>query len=358
MPHKGFRVGIGGRQKGVDCRNQLWNALEATSPNAFFREVSEPPLHEVEPGRTGGREVQVKSRMATQPRLHFDLGMCPVVIQYQVQGNTLRELPVQMTQETQELLVPVSWETLSDHPPVQEIESREECCDPVPLVVMSHGSATAFLHGQPGLSALERLNLALFVHAQDNCLVGRIEIESNNISELLGEVGVLGELEPLGAVGLKPVSVPNPLDGGITNTLSFRHGAGAPVRSTLWFGLGRQAHDLGYTSCIVLRTPSSARLDPGQNVDTSRPETLPPQHHRRAGGSQLLSDTIIGGAISSQQDDPRSKSYTLWGTRRPGPCFEGSPLFTGYNKGSSRIPHANHNRPSRRHCQVICVTID
>lgn len=116
--------------------------------------------------------------------------------------------------------MPVSWQTLSNHPPVQEIESREECRDPVPLVVMSHGSATAFLHGQPGLRALESLNLALFVHAQDNRLVGRIKIESHDISELLGEAGVIGKLEALDTVGLKPVRVPNPLDGGITDTLS------------------------------------------------------------------------------------------------------------------------------------------
>ena len=43
-------------------------------------------------------------------------------------------------------------------------ERGEEGGDAVALIVMGHGSGAAFLHGQAGLGAVKRLNLALFVN--------------------------------------------------------------------------------------------------------------------------------------------------------------------------------------------------
>ena len=40
---------------------------------------------------------------------------------------------------------------------------------------------------QPGLGALQSLNLALFVHTQHNRLVGRIQTEADHIREFFEE---------------------------------------------------------------------------------------------------------------------------------------------------------------------------
>jgi hypothetical protein len=47
------------------------------------------------------------------------------------------------------------------------------------------------------LGALQCLDLTLFIHAQDNGLVGGIEVQPHHVGELLGESPVTGELEPL-----------------------------------------------------------------------------------------------------------------------------------------------------------------
>ena len=70
------------------------------------------------------------------------------------------------------------------------------------LVVMGHGPAAPFLHGQAGLGALESLDLALLIHAQDHGFVGRIEVQPHHVGEFLGEPPVLRELESLRPVRL------------------------------------------------------------------------------------------------------------------------------------------------------------
>ena len=87
-----------------------------------------------------------------------------------------RRLPgkrlIQPPQEAQELLMPVPGHAFPDYPPVQDIEGSKEGRGPVPFVVVGHGPAAPLLHGQPRLRALQGLDLALFIHAQDDSLVG------------------------------------------------------------------------------------------------------------------------------------------------------------------------------------------
>jgi len=85
------------------------------------------------------------------------------------------------------------------------------------------------------------------------------------------------------------MSVPNSLDGGLTNTLSLGHTASAPVGGTLRLGLGCHIHDVGDSLWAIERTTASARLDIGQSIDSTLQETFSPQDHCRTGGSQLRS---------------------------------------------------------------------
>jgi hypothetical protein len=65
---------------------------------------------------------------------------------------------------------------------------------------MRHGAGAALLHGQAGLGAIERLDLALFVDAQHQRLVGRIEIEPDHVLHFGGEVLVARDFEGLDQV--------------------------------------------------------------------------------------------------------------------------------------------------------------
>lgn len=358
MPHKWLGVAVGGTQVSADGMGKLWNAGKATSPDTLLGEVSEPSLHKVHPGRAGRDEVQVETRVSAQPFLHIGLSVGPVIVQDQVEGHVSRELPVQSPQEAQELLVPVARETLPNHPPVQNIERRKKRGDTVPQVVMGHGSTAPLFYGQPGLGALQGLNLALLVNTQDNGLIGRVQVQPYDISELLGETRVSGELESLGTVRLKSVSVPYPVNSGVADALGLGHGACAPVSSTWRLGLGCQFHNLGNSFRAIDATSSPTGLYLGQGIDSAALETSPPQDHRRATDSQLLCDTVVGATSRGQQDNLRPHNDTLGGTRRGRPSFQSLTLCISNRQRHSWIPHAYNHEPSTWYCQAISETVD
>jgi hypothetical protein len=56
------------------------------------------------------------------------------------------------------------------------------------LSAANRGAGAARLHRQARLSAVERLDLTLFIDREHHRVLGRIDIEANNILELLGEL--------------------------------------------------------------------------------------------------------------------------------------------------------------------------
>src|SRR5579862_1358463 len=97
------------------------------------------------------------------------------------------EVAVDAALEPQKLLVAVTLIAVTDDFAGEHIERREQGGRSVSLVVMSHRAASPFFQRQPGLGALQSLNLALFVHTEHNRLVGRIQIKTNHVSEFLEE---------------------------------------------------------------------------------------------------------------------------------------------------------------------------
>ena len=65
--------------------------------------------------------------------------------------------------------------TLGDDRPVEHVERREQGGGAVSKVVVGHSFDVSQPHREHPLGALQRLNLALFIHAQHQRLVGWIE---------------------------------------------------------------------------------------------------------------------------------------------------------------------------------------
>src|SRR5674536_386391 len=66
----------------------------------------------------------------------------------------------------------------SDDGAVEDVEGREQCRRAMTLVVVGHRSGAALLHRQTGLSAVERLDLALLIDREDDSMGGRIDIKA------------------------------------------------------------------------------------------------------------------------------------------------------------------------------------
>src|SRR6478736_2499250 len=104
----------------------------------------------------------------------------------------------------------VSTETACRFEPKSPVGNSEICSGgAIALVIVCHGGAAPLLHRQSGLGAVERLDLALLVDAEDHGMGRRIDVEANDILELLGEFGVVGELECAHPMRLKPVPLPD-----------------------------------------------------------------------------------------------------------------------------------------------------
>ena len=68
-------------------------------------------------------------------------------------------------------------------------------------------------HRQQRLGTVQRLNLALLVHAEDDRVIGRVQVQPPDGAHFLDEQRVGREFEGLGAMRLQTKGAPNAADG-------------------------------------------------------------------------------------------------------------------------------------------------
>jgi hypothetical protein len=123
----------------------------------------------------------------------------------------------------------VALHALADDLTFQDIERGEESGCTVAFIVVGHGSRAALLHRQTGLGAVQRLDLAFFIEAEDQRVLGWVEIKPDHIFELLDEAGSVGEFEGLDQMGLEAVGVPQALHRGFADPATLDHRATTPM---------------------------------------------------------------------------------------------------------------------------------
>jgi hypothetical protein len=129
---------------------------------------------------------------------------------------------------------------------------------------------------QPGLRAVERLNLALFVDRQDDGVRRRVDVEPDDVAQFVDEPRVFGKLEVAHAVRLEAVGAPDSLDGTEAEPRGFRHQGAGPVGCLAGRFAKRQGDDaLGRLSPERLDAPG-ARLVAKQTFEPFLHEALLP----------------------------------------------------------------------------------
>src|SRR3972149_8751316 len=111
-------------------------------------------------------------------------------------------------EEADPLAMAVPGHAGSDDAAFEHVDGGKQRGRSVALVVVGHRAQATWIERQAGLSAVERLDLALLVEAEDQSMLGRIEVEPDDVVELLEEVGIATHLERLGPVGGWAVGVP------------------------------------------------------------------------------------------------------------------------------------------------------
>src|SRR6202035_4533086 len=92
------------------------------------------------------------------------------------------------------------------------------------------------------VGTVQRLNLALFVGAQNEGMLGRIEVQTDDVLQFLCEGGIAAEFEGSYLVRLQPMSAPDAPYTGLADAGRRRHRARRPVRGVGWLLMQRHLH--------------------------------------------------------------------------------------------------------------------
>ena len=118
-----------------------------------------------------------------------------------------------------------------------DVERGKQRCRAVADIVVRHTFDITQAHRENGLGAVQRLDLALLIHAQDHGVLGRIKIQTDNIADFFDEKGIIGDFKMALPMGLKAKGAPDPLDGGPRDLRFLGDRARRPVGPVCRLGL-------------------------------------------------------------------------------------------------------------------------
>ena len=100
--------------------------------------------------------------------------------------------------------MPVTRPALREHFALRRVQCGKQRRSPVASVIVGHALDVAKSHRQHRLRTFQRLNLALFIHAQNHSVFWRIQVQPYNIPYFLYEKWIGRELEMFLPVRLQP----------------------------------------------------------------------------------------------------------------------------------------------------------
>src|SRR6266851_10431188 len=143
--------------------------------------------------------------------------------------------------------MPMPLAALREDRALRGVQRRKQRGRPVASVIMRHALDVAESHRQHRLGAFERLNLTLFIHAQNHCIFRWIQVQPYNIPYFLYKKWIGRELEMFLPVRFQSKGLPDAV------YRRFRHAGlrcdlpDPPMRTAFWFRLQRLAHQLRHT---------------------------------------------------------------------------------------------------------------
>jgi len=112
---------------------------------------------------------------------------------------------------------------------IQDIEGGKQGRGPVPYVVMCLAFRQSRPQRQDRSGPVQCLNLALFIDAEHQSAIRRVEIKADNVPYVIFKIRVIGDFEFLHAVGLDVVALPDTLHHHAGNAQLRGQHSGAPV---------------------------------------------------------------------------------------------------------------------------------
>ena len=296
-----------------------------------MRQYREEPLHHVRPRRAGRGEMQEDSFLAFDPCEHLLVLVGRVVVQDDVDFLTLGNCFVDLSQESQHLLVAVLTIGLADHPTRCHIQRREQRGRTVTLVIVRHRRAATLLHWQTGLGAVQRLDLTLLIEAEHRSVPGWVEVQPNHVAQLLFEARVIAELERANQVRLEPMGTPHPVDEAVGRAQMPGHRPARPMRRVVRRRLCRRLDDFATQSRLrlgvlapVVRAPRA--FLPNARCPLSGDTTSPTPDFVRV-NPELCGNGFVRHAFGCHQHNARSLAHAHRSAARRCPLLQCPLLF-------------------------------
>src|SRR5687767_5855920 len=252
---------------GVQGGAKVRDAGEDPAMDRAALQYGEPGLDGVEPRGARRREVEVKARMLREPALHLVGLVRAAVVEDDVNDGRFCGPPIDDFEKCDELGGAMAFGDLADHFTSGEVERGVQAQRSVPLVVVRASLDLAWPERQHGLRPVERLNLGLLVHGEDQRVLGRAHVQTDDVNDLLREPRVLADLEVLHSMRLEAGTLPYLPDLVLGDSNRGRHEPLAPVRRSRRFLLNGPAQNLHHLievqapraagSCTLLQTLDS-----------------------------------------------------------------------------------------------------
>jgi len=338
----------------VDVRrnriDEIADAEEVPAPDLLFGQVREPDLDEIEPRGARRHEVQMKPWVALQPPRDRRMFVGTVVVDDGMDVEVGGRMGIELVQESPKFLMTMPRETRAQDGAFEDIERRKQRRGAVSLVVMRHRAGAAAFHRQPRLRALQRLNLAFLVHAEDQRLLRRIDIQPDDVREFLDKAGVGRELEGPEPVRLQSVRPPDPVNRGGTQPVRGRHRAQTPVGRARGRPVQCRVDDLLLLGRRDLTLASPSRRIFHERRRATGRNASAPQTNRVLAGVERRGDVLARHAVSGEQYNAASKHQALWRHARAHPPLKRRALLAG-ERQRWRSVHARHGSKPQREVQ-------
>ena len=233
----------------------------------------------------------------------------------------------------------------ADDPAGGDVQRGEQRGGAVTRVVVGAPLDLAGPHRQQRLGAVQRLDLRFLIDAQHQCMVGRVEVETDNVAHLVDKQRVLRQLEGLAAMRLQAEGAPDAPDAGGRDAAVPRHAARAPMRRRGRLALQRLHEDTLDLGVVDLTRDTRPRFVE-QAVEAALDKALPPladglRRHPLARRYRLVAQTR-----GAAEHDPRPQRQ---GLRRL------APLRVAFQDAGNLGRQVNlRHRPTRPHPHPHC----
>jgi len=296
--------GIVNSDEAVDFVSQFGDIREDPSIEGTVFKLGKPGLNGIEPGSTGRCEVQVESRVGFDPLSNCWSPVSTRVVENEVKVQIRVCGPVDLTKEGKKLSRPVPLGDATEDVAGGNIEGRIETACTVSLVVVGPTLDLSGPHLQQGLRPVERLDLCLLIHRQDHRFVGWIKVQADDILDLLGELGIVADLEALQTMRFQIRGLPHSLDLTLAHASVLGHQAQTPVGRLARNLFNRHRQNL--LGLLCRQRPRSPRAGAVlESGDTGACVPAAPAIDRSSRQLRLPGDLLSALAFGEHQDDLR-----------------------------------------------------